>query len=293
MSSSPEIQYDAVSACRFTDGKITPHADAAWQINAEEGLPCVFSAEGLMVRIPPQHWSDDQFHETLRAPTSSFCCQWQAKARECVAVALSPNTASFHDSSTYVVCLGAVGNTQTTLHRGTKNRATVPSRVCQERAWTSYWICLLVSGEEDSKTVVVYVGVGEIPGQQCIAILEDTTVEQQEECRYYVGFGNRAVYDRQAPVPLHVRNIRVSSMPEDLVTTLNTLSSETLALIYVGVEDMDPETQKLVKEYQVGFVEKKSAFLLLGVIVSQNQSSFVVLHRNNAARRGLERPNLG
>lgn len=148
--------------------------------------------------------------------------------------------------------------------RNINNNITTTStqgRVCQEKVWTSYWVSL------DLKHHKLYVGVGTIPGERCISVHETTTTtttdvgksnnnnddesntnddhvnsnnndndmetEQLLQKKYYVGISNSAHYDRQAPVPLKVRNVRLTSLPIDLSDQLNIIKSNQLDMIVV------------------------------------------------------------
>jgi hypothetical protein len=83
------------------------------------------------------------------------------------------------------VCFGDEGNTCTTIQKGQGRRrhsVKVPSLVCQAQSWVSYWVCWVAesTAEEDTatsnsgsvNTSTLYVGVGDEPGKQCVAILQ-------------------------------------------------------------------------------------------------------------------------
>jgi hypothetical protein len=95
-----------------------------------------------------------------------------------------------------------------------------------------------------------YVGIGDVPGKDCIGILQDTLHggrgNDDEMPFRYVGFSNRAVRDRQAPAPLQIRNVRLSPMAEELATVLASLS----ATNKMCVNDVDEETKALLEEYE-------------------------------------------
>jgi hypothetical protein len=183
-------------------------------------------------------------------------------ARECVAVALSPDS-SFQLGKTYVVHFGAAGNVSTVIRRrletGTEAvDVTFPSRVCQERAWVSYWIALLPTGK-------LFVGTGKLVGQQCIGCLDDGLYHQlrpgQDAVRN-VGLGNSALgrYAR----PLKMRNVRVTSVPAFLGPLLENLSTDDLPLVSVEGEDSE-ETKALMEEYQKECKKNRARALKFGI----------------------------
>jgi hypothetical protein len=184
-----------------------------------------------------------------------------AMARECVAVALSPDS-SFQLGKTYVVHFGAAGNVSTVIRRrletGTEAvDVTFPSRVCQERAWVSYWIALLPTGK-------LYVGAGKLVGQQCIGCLDDGLYHQlrpgQDAVRY-VGLGNSAL-GRHAR-PLKMRNVCVTSVPAYLPPLLENLHMD-LPLVSVEGEDSE-ETKGLMEEYQKECKKNRARALKFGI----------------------------
>jgi hypothetical protein len=172
---------------------------------------------------------------------------------------------------TPAVTATATGTNTNTRKEGI--HVTVPSRVCQERAWTTYWICLTRSG-------TLAAGVGTIPGEQCIAVLTDTdnAVDTVVEVvdgvpaaqYYYVGLGNAAAGDRQPPSPLKVRNVRVTTVPDFVETRLDSWTSDDNNAnaqmdMNVGMDVDDAETQALMKEYQEECRKGKARALKFGV----------------------------
>lgn len=182
-------------------------------------------------------------------------------ARECVAVALSPDS-SFQLGKTYVVHFGAAGNVSTVIRRrletGTEAvDVAFPSRVCQERSWVPYWIALLPTGK-------LYVGTGKLVGQQCIGCLDDGLYHQlrpgQDAVRY-VGLGNSAL-GRHAR-PLKMRNVCVTSVPVYLSPLLEHLPVD-LPLVSVEGEDSE-ETMALMEEYQKECRKNRARALKFGI----------------------------
>ena len=289
-NSNREVQYESVTTCRF-ESKL-----------GDDGQPTVASLGGALRLAPSKRWSaEEHFHEDLMAQKDKvICCQWQAMAHECLALVFSPDSPDYRRGRTYEVVLGALGNTRTTLRRG-RNEKSVPSLVCQGDAWNSYWACLVL--EEDYRKF--YVGVGEVPGEQCVAILEDTVPkrkvvaekkeavsnegeerkEEKEEIEaeepkeeledmqedtyvrvedplcWYAGFGNRAVFDRQAPQPLQIRNIRLTSLPD--LPALETISPEDIDIVHVG--ELTPDMQKMVDDYKQACAKAKARSEKFGV----------------------------
>lgn len=148
---------------------------------------------------------------------------------------------------------------------------TVPSRVCQERAWTSYWICLTESGK-------LAAGIGKVPGELCIAVLNDETMQAPDgtsddtPVRYYVGVGNAATSDRQPASPLKVRGMCVTTVPYFLDGRLDAWSADNedtpMEILLVGGSDADApdaETQALLKEYQEECQKAKARAAKFGI----------------------------
>lgn len=299
---------------------------------------------------PLPRWSSTQnFHPFLHFPASRWtdstrrpdnhsgvCVVLEARAREGLAVALSPDT-RFCRGHTYEVYFGHVGNTRTTLryqrqprtrraggggdgdsggggnggdtqqppsrnndkpanegdanetngHKqkgGPDTKTTMPteassktasetsstmeisfpSRVCQERAWKSFWVCLSRGR--------LLAGVGPVPGQQCIVLLDvhdetsaaaagdDVDDNHADEAGVadqpssapsirFVGLGNTGLDDRQPAAPLHVRNVRLTHVPASLADHLSTLTLDALELVLADDQD-DEETRRLMKQYQ-------------------------------------------
>lgn len=125
-----ETTYSSVSTCRVeadTDGVIQTHGT---------------------IRIAPQtRWTTEHFHPDLCVASNTICCQFQARARESLAVAFSPRAG--YAKIVYEVCFGGEGNMRTSLRRGRNLLKVAPSRVCEENSWVSYWACLLIEEVED------------------------------------------------------------------------------------------------------------------------------------------------
>lgn len=187
--------------------------------------------------------------------------------RDCVAVALSPDS-SFQLGKTYVVHFGADGNVSTVIRRrlatGTEAvDVTFPSRVCQERAWVSYWIAMLPTGK-------LYVGTGKLVGKQCIGCLDDSLYHQlrpgQDAVRF-VGLGNSAL-GRNAR-PLKMRHVCVTSVPTYLQPLLQSLPTD---LPLVTLEEDNDETKALMEEYQKECQKNRARSLKFGIPYKEPQN---------------------
>lgn len=247
-----EIEYDGIAAAEFA----IDHDTTVSRPNATVRLLPMPRIHRRWLKWRP----DVNFHPQLRTPriVDGLVVQWEAVAREGVAVVLSPEPAMVMGQSLEIV-LGDQGNTRTSIRkvqRGESVSTSVLSRVCQERSWTSYWLC-----HNQGK---VCVGVGALVGEQCVAMLDDSAKDRGDDNTNepdaaaganepaklrYVGFGNASIADRQAPAPLKVRNIRVAALDNDLQAKLGALSSDTLELVQLGIDE-DEETKALMLEYQ-------------------------------------------
>eukprot|EP00522_Entomoneis_paludosa_P002565 CAMPEP_0172470164 /NCGR_PEP_ID=MMETSP1065-20121228/65637_1 /TAXON_ID=265537 /ORGANISM="Amphiprora paludosa, Strain CCMP125" /LENGTH=636 /DNA_ID=CAMNT_0013228019 /DNA_START=48 /DNA_END=1958 /DNA_ORIENTATION=+ len=272
-----ETEYSSVDQCPFEDVRVEINdgrasvldTSAAVEVetDAQKGrVAGVISKNGAIVRLQPMElarknksprWTTTaHFHELLQVPStdkSGLCLLFEARAREGVALALSPNK-GFTIGYTYEIILGDRGNTIVTLRRksstsGKEDAALVvqrPSRACQENAWTQYWVCLL-QGK-------LYVGLGQQPGERCVAFLDDIARQDQppaEDKRVrYVGLGNSGTGDRQAPAAVKLRKIKLFAMTESIISNVKGVKEKDLEFIAVGEEEMDDETKALLVEYQ-------------------------------------------
>jgi hypothetical protein len=217
----------------FSSVHIPPEnmADYADDVNGNKLVPCQALAEGTTIRVSPMErscggWSPDHFHEHLRLPATAstpggalggggggikggIVVQLEAMSHECLAIALSP----YHDyimGKTYVVHFGANGNLQTVLRRHVNYTecidVSIPSRVCSEEKWISYWI-VLQHGKLSA-------GVGKVPGRNCVGTLDDSMYDMLRsgvDAVKYVGIGNSAL--KRNARDLRVRNLRVCGIP--------------------------------------------------------------------------------
>jgi len=199
--------------------------------------PVVGMANGTTVRVSPMEWkcngwAEEHFHEKLKLPDvgtrigRGMVVTVEAMARECVAIALSP-TPYFEFGKTYAVHFGASCNLQTVIRRRIPSESTTPQdehemapqdeavdvtvptpQICTPHLFSSYWIALHDRGK-------LSVGLGNVPGQDCVATLDDTlyhALRSGVDAVRYVGIGNSAL-GRNAR-SLKVRNLRLMPLPE-------------------------------------------------------------------------------
>jgi hypothetical protein len=225
-----EVEHRSASACSYESSTISI-TDDAWiikssnndtdeQLTDDENLvKCTLLSPGTSIRVAPMEratsgWSTEHFHQNLKLPDGSnvgrgIIVQFEAMARECIAIALSPYH-QYELGKTYVVHFGANGNLQTVIRRHVNyNEAvdlTFPSRVCSESNWIPYWICLQNGN--------LSAGVGRCVGKNVIGSLDDSMYNMLRsgvDAVRYVGIGNSAL-NRNAR-DLRVRNVAVMSIP--------------------------------------------------------------------------------
>lgn len=188
-----------------------------------EPTPITNLSPGTTIRISPMSyhhggWSDDvHFHSQFKLPPSSniskgIIITLQAKAKECIAIALSPQP-NFILGKTYAIHIGAMNNLQTVIRRRLGNQqdavdVCIPSpKVCSESMYKSYWIVLQGNGQ-------LSVGLGDNVGVDCIGTLDDSmyhALRSGVDAVRYVGLGNSAL-GRKAR-DLKVRNVKIMSIP--------------------------------------------------------------------------------
>ena len=180
--------------------------------------------------------------------------QFEATAKECVAIALSP-VAGFKFGCTYVVHFGASHNLSTVIRRRISEREHVDAssscRVCSESKFMSYWIVL-----QDGW---IKCGVGNVVGENVVCEMNDSlyhTLRSGIDAPMYVGIGNSAVLDnRNTSESLRVRNLRLYSPPEGMnVKSMPSPSNEFISFVDDGDDVMGGGTQDielltLMKEY--------------------------------------------
>jgi Nuclear cap-binding protein subunit 3 len=168
-------------------------------------------------------------------------------ASECIAIALSPEN-NFVMGKTFVTHFGASGNVSTVIRRRVSAGSDAidvqrTCRVCTPDEWISYWLCLM-----DGK---VYAGVGSIPGQGTIVILDDTlnytSIPKTDNVRF-VGIGNSAL--GKASRSLKIRNIVVANVPDNLSFHLSSLDDNELSFIDVETSTND-EAKVIFEAYQM------------------------------------------
>ena len=142
----------------------------------------------------------------------------EAMSRECIAIALSPEP-DFIMGKCYAVHLGANGNLSTVIRRRLPNGydfvdATFSSiRVCTPDAWTPYWV-VCHKGK-------ISVGIGRIPGKDCLGTLDDSlydTLRPGQDAVRFVGLGNSVVgRSSQKFGNVKVRNLKVMPLPPSIL----------------------------------------------------------------------------
>jgi len=152
------------------------------------------------------------FNHDLQCPglisTGGMVIQLEACARECLAVALSPEV-GFEFGRTYVVHFGAGGNLKTVIRRRISSYehvdASFPSYgICTDRKWVRYWIAF--------QRGMVKCGVGSTVGENVVCELDDSlhfslSMDRSVDMPRYVGIGNSSV--SKTPQLLKVRNVTV------------------------------------------------------------------------------------
>ena len=271
---SREIEKLSVSACDWRSGNLNAAPDQLWQLcsgEQEGSIPCTYLDNDVSLRLfPMKRWKDVDFHSKLQIPAApnhqgGLVLVFQAQARESIAIALSPD-ADLVRGKMYEIQLGAVGNTTTIIQRrgmpqqqGPRVSVSIPSRVCHGKAWISYWICMW-----ERK---VYVGVGHVPGQECIGVLDDSeywkkTQEEEEDGEkedtkrqpiQYVGFGNMAKFGGYQKNPLMIQKVFLTNVPPMLVEKLVSLPVDDLPIVVVNNSDdnsSEVEVKRLMEEYK-------------------------------------------
>lgn len=280
LSTPREVEYASIVRGSFGehDGTTTVAAGSQ-QGGARADKIVVSKPPGAIFRLAPEkpsNWKTDRdFHKDFAVPSSSsdrtLLLTLQARAREGLVIALSSDC-KYRGTE---ICLGVAGDSfcGTKLQHKKQKTVRVPGRVCREDTWVSYWVVCSCSSSEDTtnskEESKLYVGVGDVPGEQCIAFMdmdigsphrakniktesdddkvkveanEEEHIEQQtEEVKRndkslpkpfrYVGFRNAAARnDRQPPKPVFVRDLQLSSVPDGVKQNLARLPVDVLDL---------------------------------------------------------------
>ena len=280
-SSSLDVEKPSVSACDWKIGQWNISPNHLWQLLCDEdsmrdsdsnrSVVCTYLPDGVRLRLQPMdhgRWQDDQFHSKLRIPLASSVSAdsvrrnqglilfFEGKAREGIAVALSTNP-QFVSKETVEVQLGAAGNTSTIVQcRGARQDkssvVSIPSRVCHEKAWIPYWICVHQS--------TIYVGVGNIPGQDCIGYWRaqdngDDNLDDDWAKLIYVGFGNVST---TAQSSVMIQKVLLTAIPPLLPERLAAIGSiDDLPIQVVQSEDSE-QFQRLLQEYKRECLRRKA-----------------------------------
>jgi hypothetical protein len=219
--------------------------------------------DGTTVRIPPMEWNcggwdDEHFHPNFRLPLTSSASSrnkgmvvtLEAMARECVAVALSPQP-SFQLGKTYVIHIGASSNFQTVIRRrlpnGTEAVDVMVSspHICSDDKFVKYWILLQNNGQ-------ISVGIGASPGKHCIAQMDDSlyhALRSGVDAVKFVGLGNSALGRKARDVK--VRNVKVMPIPDSFQAFGGIpLSHEPFSMEMEEDNDTTIKDQELWQEYE-------------------------------------------
>jgi hypothetical protein len=217
-----EVEHRSACRSEITHEPISYPAEAEGA--DEESLDASTLAEGTTLRIAPMEyhsggWIEDHFHPKLRlspsAPLSNgLLVTFEAMARECVAIALSP-TPDFVMGKTYAIHIGAAGNLQTVIRRRLPNGTQAidveiaTPQICARDRFVSYWVCLQGQGQ-------LSVGIGSVPGKQCLGTLDDSlyhALRSPVDAVRFVGLGNSAL-GRNAR-DCKVRRVKCTSVPHN------------------------------------------------------------------------------
>jgi hypothetical protein len=316
--------------------KLLPEAQA-------ESLACTFLPEGVHLRLAPQgfNWKRNvHFHDQFKVPAvvvdadadadaadtnnGTLLFTFEAKARESLVVALSPtDTPEFVRGRTIEIQLGAVGNTALIIQRrqqqqqqpkGQGNQQdehvsiSIPCRVCHDKAWISYWICL-----HKGK---VSVGIGNRPGEQCIGVLDDSEffekqqgeeeLSQEEEGdklkpkpkqqSIFVGLNNSARPGPQSN-PLYIQNVVLTrDIPSTVLDKLAALPPAVDDLPAVVLEREDEnwqETKKAMEDYKAECRLRKQRADKFGGQYKQQKGGVGAFLPWSQAKRLRENPSQG
>ena len=292
-----EMEYESISTGIF---ETTSENDVISQ-------PGVFRLKPDM-RNKKRWKTDTHFHDNLclpaitavsssgssREPNTSndLLLTLEARASEGLAIALSAaKDARFKEGTTTEILLGGSGNTMTRI-QDESNSLSVPGRVCRDDLWVSYWVAVISGGggggaDDESNSAVgvrkLFVGVGDSPGEQCIAILHilgdgrnkndandndavktatsEVVVNEAKETvdgkaaanplppLRYVGLRNAGTADRQPPKPLFVRKIKLSAVvPESVKQKIASLPEDAGALDMIVLGEGDPNLSTTDRE---------------------------------------------
>lgn len=262
----------------FARSDIKSYGEEGSDGGEEEVVDAISFDPSIVLRIVPMEyhyggWSPHQhFHPQLVCPlsvnNSTIVITFEAMARECIAIALSPS-ADFVLGKTYVVHFGANGDLCTVLRRRTVDtnkstatsrsteavvEATFPSvRICSDREYLPYWIIY----QKGKLSVGAH---STIPGKNCLGTLDDTiyhTLRPGQDAVRYVGIGNSSII-RRRPRPtvgrsnrdlshnvVKVRHLSVAALPTSYNFLMESFSSTS-----GGAGDAIGGEQTLLRDYE-------------------------------------------
>jgi len=224
------VEHKSVSTCTFL--KTTINASELFGTSSvvaeEENVEAIAMEPGSILRMLPMErhyggWStEDHFDPVLLCPFYNQGCivlTFEAMARECIAIALSPSP-EFVYGKTYEVHIGANGNLSTVIRRVKKGGGddevedVFPSiRICSEKEYTKYWVVfqrgkLSVGIRTTSDTTTTTTSV---VGNHCLGTLDDTmydTLRPGQDAVRYVGLGNSSFIGRRGDNNNNIVKIR-------------------------------------------------------------------------------------
>lgn len=282
-------QHTSVFTCTFVSTKIPVSAlfarsdtksygEEGSDGGEEEVVDATSLDPSIVLRIVPMEyhyggWSPHQhFHPQLVCPlsvnNSTIVITFEAMARECIAIALSPS-ADFVLGKTYVVHFGANGDLCTVLRRRMVDNnkstatgraaeaaaeATFPSvRICSDREYLPYWIIY----QKGKLSVGAH---STIPGKNCLGTLDDTiyhTLRPGQDAVRYVGIGNSSII-RRRPRPIVGRSnrdlshnvVKVRHLSVVAVPTSYNFPMESFRGPSGGADDANGGEQTLLRDYE-------------------------------------------
>jgi hypothetical protein len=285
--SSHLVERSSVFTCTFVKAKIRMSELFGTSTEEKEGeedderLEEAILDPNTVIRLLPMEfhyggWSSQQhFHPQLVCPNnnSTIVITLEAKARECIAIALSPSP-DFVLGKTYVVHLGANGDLCTVIRRRTGGNtidveATFPSvRICSDKEYIPYWIIY----QKGKLSVGVHTT---IPGKNCLGTLEDTvyhTLRPGQDAVRYVGLGNSSLIRRRrhsnsSRDPSHnvvkIRHLSVIALPSSraivmepyTTTTTTTIAEDTELLLLRDYEEECRKAQARAKKFGIAYTD--------------------------------------
>lgn len=202
-STLPSIKMDKTTYRPVKENSNEKSNESEENVNAATTITGLGIQNDSLLRIVPMErkyggWSTEHFHPDFKMSTddtNGFLILFQGMAKECIAIAISPQPKYQLGTKTYAIHIGASGNQYTIIRRHLTNDKTVEAsyftpQVCSLKKYQSYWIYY------QPKECKIYVGIGNMPGKKCIAKLDDSSdsLFDRGSSTYYAGFGNSTLY---------------------------------------------------------------------------------------------------